>query len=50
MILFLVIKLIITQELTFGDIYLQQYLISQIQVHLQNYFEMMNSFPVSSFH
>ena len=50
MILFLVIKLIITQELTFGDIYLEQDLFSQIQVHLDNYFQMMNSFPVSCFH
>ena len=50
MIFSLVIKLIVKQELTFFDIYLEQYLFSQTQVYLQNYFKIMNSFPVSFFH
>ena len=50
MILLLVIELIIAQELTFCDIYLEQDFFSQSQVHLQNYIQMMNSFPVSCFH
>ena len=40
--LLLVIKLLITQDFTFGDIYLEQDLFSLILVHLQNYFQMMN--------